>query len=58
MGGAIRGLTAKLARRESIGRMVDRAKAHGVSVAISFKLDSNNIGNYNHRIWHDGIHRA
>jgi len=24
--------------------MVDRAKAHGVSVAISFKLDSNNIG--------------
>jgi len=33
-------------------------KAHGVNVAISFKLDSNNIGNYNHRIWHDGIHRA
>jgi len=24
--------------------MVDRAKAHGVSVAISFRLDSNNIG--------------
>jgi len=24
--------------------MVDRAKAHGVNVAISFKLDSNNIG--------------
>jgi uncharacterized protein YbjQ (UPF0145 family) len=38
--------------------MVDRAKAHGVNVAISFRLDSNNIGNYNHRIWHDGIQRA
>jgi len=24
--------------------MVDRAKAHGVDVAISFRLDSNNIG--------------
>jgi hypothetical protein len=38
--------------------MVDRAKAHGVNVATSFKLDSNNIGNYNHCTWHDGIHRA
>ena len=56
MGGAIRGLTAKQARRESIGRMVDRAKVHGVSVAISFKLDSNDIGNYNHRIWHDDFY--
>jgi len=35
-----------------------QATAHGVNVAISFRLDSNNIGNYNHRIWHDGIHRA
>jgi hypothetical protein len=26
--------------------MADRAKAHGVSVANSFRLDSNNIGNY------------
>jgi hypothetical protein len=38
--------------------MVVRAKAHGVNVAISFRLDSNNIGDYNHRTWHDGIHRA
>jgi hypothetical protein len=38
--------------------MADRAKAHGVNVAISFKLDSKNIGNYNHCTWHDGIHRA
>ena len=38
--------------------MVDRAKAHGVNVANSFRLDSNNMGNYNHCTWHDGIHRA
>jgi uncharacterized protein YbjQ (UPF0145 family) len=44
VGGAIRGFTAKQARRESIERMVDRAKAHGVNVAMSFRLDSNNIG--------------
>jgi len=58
VGGAIRECTAKQARRESIERMVDRAKAHGVNVANSLKLDSNNIGNYNHCTWHDGIHRA
>jgi uncharacterized protein YbjQ (UPF0145 family) len=47
VGGAIGG--AQPSRwRESIERMVDRAKAHGVNVAICFRLDSNNIGNYNH----------
>ena len=58
MGGAIGRCTAKQARRESIERMADRAEAHGVNVAISFRLDSNNIGNYNHCTWHGGIHRA
>jgi uncharacterized protein YbjQ (UPF0145 family) len=43
-GRSYRGFIAKEARRGSIDRMVDRAKAHGVDVAISFKLDSNNIG--------------
>ncbi|MFZ8808561.1 MAG: hypothetical protein ACO2PN_10730 [Pyrobaculum sp.] len=57
MGGAIGG--AQTSRwRESIERMVVRAKAHGVNVAISFKLDSSNISNYNHCTWHGGIHRA
>jgi uncharacterized protein YbjQ (UPF0145 family) len=57
VGGAIGG--AQTSRwRESIDRMVVRAKAHGVNVAISFKLDSNNIGTYNHCTWHGGIHRA
>ena len=45
MGGAIGG--AQTSRwRESIEKMVVRAEAHGVNVANSFKLDSNNIGNY------------
>jgi uncharacterized protein YbjQ (UPF0145 family) len=43
-GRSYRGFTAKQARRGSIEKMADRAKAHGVNVAISFKLDSNNIG--------------
>jgi uncharacterized protein YbjQ (UPF0145 family) len=57
VGGAIGGAQPSR-RRESIEKMVVRAKAHGVNVAISFRLDSNNIGDYNHRTWHDGIHRA
>jgi hypothetical protein len=57
-GRSYRGFTAKQERRGSIERMVVRAKAHGVNVAISFGFDSNNIGNYNHCTWHDGIHRA
>lgn len=57
MGGATGG-SQPSRRRESIEKMADRAKAHGVDVAISFRLDSNNIGNYNHCTWHDGIHRA
>jgi uncharacterized protein YbjQ (UPF0145 family) len=57
VGGAIGG--AQTSRwRESIEKMVVRAEAHGVNVAISFRLDSNNIGNYNHCTWHGGIHRA
>jgi uncharacterized protein YbjQ (UPF0145 family) len=58
MGGATGECTAKQARREPIQRMVDRAKAHGVNVAISFRHDSDNINDYNHCIWRDGIHRA
>jgi len=52
------GFTAKQARRGSIEKMADRAKAHGVNVAISFGFDSNNIGDYNRSIWHGGIYRA
>jgi uncharacterized protein YbjQ (UPF0145 family) len=57
-GRSYRGFTAKQARRGSIEKMADRAKAHGVNVAISFGFDSNNIGDYNRYIWHDGIYRA
>jgi len=46
-GRSYRGFTAKQARRGSIEKMADRAKAHGVNVAISFGFDSNNIGDYN-----------
>jgi len=52
-----RGYTAKQARRESI-EMADHAKAHGINVAISFRLDSDDIGDYNHCTWHGGIYRA
>ena len=57
MGGAIGGAQPSR-RRESIEKMADRAKAHGVNVAISFGFDSNNIGDYNRYIWHGGIYRA
>jgi len=57
-GRSYRGFTAKQARRGSIEKRADRAKAHGVNVAISFRLDSNDIGDYNRYTWHDGIHRA
>jgi uncharacterized protein YbjQ (UPF0145 family) len=52
------GVYGRQARRESIKRMVDRAKAYGVNVAISFGFDSNNVGDYNRCIWHGGIYRA
>jgi len=58
LGRSYRGFTAKQARRGSIEKMADRAKAHGVNVAISFGFDSNNIGDYNRCIWHGGIYRA
>ncbi len=57
-GRSYRGFTAKRARRGFIEKMVVRAKAHGVNVAISFRFDSNNIGDYNRYIWHGGIYRA
>jgi uncharacterized protein YbjQ (UPF0145 family) len=58
LGRSYRGFTAKQVERESIERMADRAKAHGVNVAISFGFDSNNIGDYNRYICHGGIYRA